>query len=74
MRQLAVANRRYGSQPAMTRSNHDVRYSPKSGQRPHGITRPNHSPSQPNIWFFDLPAPNPEFRSLRHQAVAASPA
>ena len=27
----------YGSQPDMTRSNHDVRYSPKSGQRPHGI-------------------------------------
>jgi hypothetical protein len=24
---------RFGSQPDMTRSNHDVRYSPKSGQR-----------------------------------------
>jgi hypothetical protein len=26
-----------GSQPDMTRSNHDVRCSPKSGQRPQGI-------------------------------------
>jgi hypothetical protein len=33
----ALADVSYGSQPDMTRSNHDVRYSPKSRQRPHCI-------------------------------------
>jgi hypothetical protein len=34
---LGIDNVRNRSQPDMTRSNQDVRYSPKSGQRPHGI-------------------------------------
>jgi hypothetical protein len=36
-RALRPLDVRFWSQTDMTRSNHDVRYSPKSGQRSHGI-------------------------------------